>query len=55
MSFGIVAPIVNVGLEAKLKYTTLRFGMERMITTLGFSSMTDESANGVIDEDIYFP
>ena len=54
MSFGLVAPIMNIGLEAKLKYTTLRFGMERQITTLGFTSSKNVYvSNSVDDEDTY--
>lgn len=54
MTFGISGPIVNMGIEAKLKYTTLRFGMERQITTFGYTSNTDETAFGTNnDEDVY--
>ena len=54
MSFGLVAPIMNIGLEAKLKYTTLRFGMERQITTLGFTSSKNVYVSGSVDdEDTY--
>ena len=54
MSFGLVAPIMNIGLEAKLKYITLRFGMERQITTLGFTSSKNVYvSNSVDDEDTY--
>ncbi|NQV42577.1 MAG: hypothetical protein HQ506_09500 [Candidatus Marinimicrobia bacterium] len=54
MSFGLVAPILNIGLEAKLKYTTLRFGMERQITTLGFTSTKNVYVSGSQDdEDTY--
>jgi len=53
MNMTIAAPIVNMGLEAKLKYMTLRFGMERMLTALSYSSTTDESAFGLKnDEDV---
>lgn len=54
MSFGLVAPIMNIGLEAKLKYTTLRFGMERQITTLGFTATKNVYVSGSVDdEDTY--
>ena len=47
LGIGIVSPIFNLGLEAKLKYTTLRFGMERMISTLAYSSSTSIYDDGV--------
>ncbi|MBC8375577.1 MAG: hypothetical protein H8E26_05980 [FCB group bacterium] len=54
MSFGIFAPIMNIGLEAKLKYTTLRFGMERQITTLGFTSTKNIYVSGSVDDEDTF-
>ncbi|MCF7823164.1 MAG: hypothetical protein K9N35_03240 [Candidatus Marinimicrobia bacterium] len=51
MSFGIVAPVFNIGLEAKLKYASLRFGMERMITSLGYSSSTQVYKSGLVDDE----
>lgn len=51
LDFGIVSPIFNVGLEAKLKYTTLRFGMERQITTLGFTSAKNVYVAGAVDDE----
>jgi hypothetical protein len=54
MSFGIVAPTLNIGLEAILKYAKLRFGMERQLTTLGFTSSTSTYKSGLVDdEDTY--
>ncbi|MCF7825595.1 MAG: hypothetical protein K9M55_00095 [Candidatus Marinimicrobia bacterium] len=51
MSFGLVAPIFNVGLEANLKYASLRFGLERQITTLGFTSSKSVYVSGSVDDE----
>ncbi len=51
MEFGIVAPTINIGLEADLKYTTLRFGMERRITSLGYSSQKEVYISGATDDE----
>jgi len=54
MSFGIVAPVFNLGLEAQLKYAALRFGMSRQLTTLGYTSTTNTYVSGTVDdEDTY--
>jgi len=54
IAFGIVAPVFNIGLEANLKYTSLRFGIERQITTLGFTSQKQVYVSGATDdEDTY--
>ncbi|MCF7808909.1 MAG: hypothetical protein K9N38_10370 [Candidatus Marinimicrobia bacterium] len=51
MSFGMVAPIVNLGLEAQLKYAALRFGMQRTLTMLGYSSTTNTYVSGTTDDE----
>lgn len=54
MSLGLVSPVFNIGLEAKLKYTSLRFGIERQITTLGYTSQKSVYVSGSNDdEDTY--
>ena len=54
MDFNIAGPLVNIGLEARLKYTTLRFGVDRQLKTLGFTSSTQKYAAGSVDnEDTY--
>ncbi len=51
-NFVIVAPTVNLGLETKLKYTTLRFGMRRALQTLGiFSTSATYDAGTNENED----
>ncbi len=47
----IVAPTVNLGLEAELKYATLRFGMVRSLKTLGIATMTRTVDSGTVDDE----
>jgi len=50
-NFAIVAPTVNLGLEAELKYTTLRFGMVRSLKTLDLMSMSNTYDSDTNDDE----